>query len=110
MERRNRRRVETLRGTGARGRGVLAGLLRQPSHTDAAVESVNKREKYEGDGEKRERELIGFGVFDGLDAVVNGDGNGAGSAGKISANHEDDPKFAESVSESKDESGDHTGN
>src|SRR5258708_5508688 len=90
------------------GRGVREELVGQPSHTDAAVESVNESEKNERDGEKRERELIGSGVFDGLDVVVNEDGDGASGARKISANHEDDAKFAESVSEGQNDCGNYS--
>jgi len=52
--------------------------------------------------------LIGGGVFDGLDVIVNGDGDGASGAGKISANHEDDAKFAESVCEGENDGGDYS--
>ena len=84
-------------------------LVGQPSHTDAAIESVNEGEKNERDGEESERELIGSGVFDGLDVVVDGDGDGASGAGKISANHEDDAEFAESVSEGENDRGNYAG-
>jgi len=53
--------------------------------------------------------LIRGGVFDGLDMIVNGNGDGARGAGKISANHEDDAKFAERVGKRKDDSGDYAG-
>jgi len=53
--------------------------------------------------------LIRGGVFDGLDMIVNGNGDGARGAGKISANHEDDAEFAEGVSESENDGGDYAG-
>src|SRR5256885_1796629 len=39
------------------GRAVRMDLVGQPSHTDAAIESVNESEKNERDCEKREPEL-----------------------------------------------------
>src|SRR3989440_6371692 len=91
------------------GRAVRMDLVGQPSHTDAAIESVNESEKNERDCEKRERELVGGGVFDGLHVVVNGDGDGASGTGKISADHEHDAKFAESVSEGENDRGNYAG-
>src|SRR5256885_8460857 len=91
------------------GRAVRMDLVGQPSHTDAAIESVNESEKNERDCEKRERELVGGGVFDGLHVVVNGDGDGASGTGKISADHEDDAKFAESVREGENDRGNYAG-
>ena len=41
--------------------------------------------------------------------VVDGDGNGAGGPGKISADHKDHAKFAQSVSESENDGRDYTG-
>lgn len=49
--------------------------------------------------------MVGCGVFDGLDVIVDGDGDGARGTGKISANHEDNTEFAESVSEGQDDGG-----
>jgi len=40
------------------GRAARMDLVGQPSHTDAAIESVNESEKNERDCEKCERELI----------------------------------------------------
>ena len=94
---------------GERGRRVREDLVGQPSHTDAAIESVNESEKNERNCEKYERELVGGSVFDGLDVVVDGDGDGASGAGKISANHEDDAEFAESVGEGENDRGDYSG-
>src|SRR5882724_2754236 len=88
------------------GRAARMDLVGQPSHTDAAIESVNESEKNERDREKCERELIGGCVFDGLHVVVDGDGDGARGAGKISADHEDDAKFTEGVGESENNGGD----
>ena len=41
--------------------------------------------------------------------IIDGDGNGTGGAGKIAADHEDDAKFSEGVSESENDGGDYTG-
>jgi len=84
-------------------------LVGQPSHTDAAVESVDESEKDKRNCEKREGELVGGGVLDGLDVIVDGDGDGARGAGKIAADHEDDAEFAERVSEGENNSGDYAG-
>ncbi len=81
------------------------GLVREPSDTSAAVEAVNENEERERDREKRECELVGGGVLDGLDVVVDRDGDGARGSGKIAADHEDDAKFAEGVSEGQNNSG-----
>ena len=53
--------------------------------------------------------MVRGGVFDGLNVVVDGDGDGARGAGKISANHEDDAKFTERVGKRKNGGGDYTG-
>lgn len=53
--------------------------------------------------------MIGSGVLDGLNVIVDGDRDGAGGAGKISADHEHDAEFAESVSEGEDGGGNYTG-
>src|SRR5882757_6018355 len=97
------------RARGECGRAARMDLACQPSNTDAAIEPVNESEKNERDCEESECELVGSGVFDGLDVVVNGDGDGASGARKISANHEDDAKFAESVSEGQNDCGNYAG-
>lgn len=53
--------------------------------------------------------MIGGGVFDGLNVVVNGDGNGASGAGEIAANHKDDAKFTDRVGKSEDNGSDYSG-
>jgi hypothetical protein len=51
--------------------------------------------------------LIGGDVLEGLNVIVDGDGNGAGGPGEIAAHHEDDAKFAEGVGEGEDDSSDY---
>src|SRR5262245_48811750 len=83
--------------------------VRQPSHTDAAVESVNESEKGEGNCEQGEGEMICGGVVDGLYVVVDGDGDGSRGSWKIAADHEDDAELAEGVGKCEDNGGEHSG-
>ncbi len=48
-------------------------------------------------------------VIEGLGAIVDVDGNGAGDAGKIAADHQYDTKFAESVRKAENEGSDEAG-
>src|SRR5262249_49631432 len=93
---------------GARERRARMRSVRQPSHTDAAIQSINESEKDKRDCEKCEGELVCGGVFQGLYAVVDGDGDGTRSSGKIAADHEDDAEFAEGVCECEDNRGDYS--
>lgn len=52
---------------------------------------------------------MGAGVIEGLDTVVDVDGDGAGDAGEIAANHENYAEFAEGVSEAEDNGGEQAG-
>jgi hypothetical protein len=87
---------------------VRRSLVRQPSHTNAAVQPVDESEKDKRNPEQGEGELIGGRVFDGLDVIVNGDGDGARCTGEIAADHEHDAEFTEGVREGKDNRSDYT--
>ena len=53
--------------------------------------------------------MIGGGVLDGLNVIVDGNGDGARGAGKIATDHEDNAEFAESVGECEDRGSDYSG-
>lgn len=50
--------------------------------------------------------MVRSGVVEGLDVVVNGDGNSTGGARDVAADHEHDAKFAEGMREGEGEAGD----
>ena len=66
----------------------------------------------EGEEAEEEQEFGGAvcgGVVEVLHLVVEGDGEGAGGAGDVSAEHEDDAEFADGVGEGEDRRGDERG-
>jgi hypothetical protein len=72
-----------------------------------AAARVEQDERDEGDAQQEQRGAIGLGVAEILNLIVDGDGQGAGSAGDIAADHEDDAEFTHGVGEAKGGCGDY---
>lgn len=60
-----------------------------------------------GDDEQEERGVVGLGVREILHLVVDGDGEGAGSTGDVSADHENHAEFADGMGEDECNRGEH---
>jgi hypothetical protein len=67
---------------------------------------VEEKEGDEGHGDKQERGAVGGGVREVLDLIVEGDGEGAGGARDVSADHEDDAEFTDGVGKAEGRGGD----
>src|ERR1700691_4590432 len=72
----------------------------------AAAAHIEEHQGDEGDAEQDERSAIGGGVGEVLDLVVDGNGEGAGGAGDVAADHEDDTEFTDRVREAESRGGD----
>lgn len=68
---------------------------------------VDGDEGERGDDEEEDGGVIGLGIGEVLDLVVDGDGEGAGGSWDVSANHEYDAEFAYGVGEDKCDSGEY---
>lgn len=70
---------------------------------------VDDEEGDHGDEEKQECGVVGGGVVEVLDLVVESDGEGSGGSGDVAAEHEDDAEFAYGVGEGEDGGGEERG-
>ena len=64
--------------------------------------AVDEQEGKEGEGDEGGGGKVRVGVTEFLDVVKDGDGEGAGDAGDVAADHEDYAEFADGVGEGED--------
>src|ERR1017187_6097873 len=99
---------------GSAGVGIGFRLFDRTDHPRSLlqrspVQTVHHREHYEAEDQQQYRHAIGRGIVRSLHLIVDVNGDGAGHAGNIAADHQHHSKLAHGVSKHKSHACDQAG-
>src|SRR5215469_5719392 len=90
--------------------GPLIASPGGPKSPNAPVDGKDGGQHGEGDKEQSQCHAVGIRVLEGLNLVIDSDGDGARDARNVATDHQHHSEFAERMSKAEDQRGDQAGN